>query len=310
MPIEYCVFTEPQQGASYDDQLAFAQAAERLGFDGFFRSDHYLHMGDGDGLPGPTDAWTTLAGLARETSRIRLGTLVSSVTYRVPGLLAIQVAQVDAMSGGRAELGLGTGWFAREHEAYGIPFPAKRFDILEEQLELVTGLWSTPVGETYSFDGAHYRLTDAPALPKPVQQRVPVIVGGGGPRRTPELAARFATEFNIGFRSEAESAEKFAGVRAACERIGRDPASLKLSVALPTLAGASAADLDRRAARIERTVDELRGDVNIVGDRDEIVAKVERLVALGAQRVYFQLMDLQDISHVEYLGEVLPHLPR
>ena len=310
MPIEYCVFTEPQQGASYDDQLAFAQAAERLGFDGFFRSDHYLHMGDGDGLPGPTDAWTTLAGLARETSRIRLGTLVSSVTYRVPGLLAIQVAQVDAMSGGRAELGLGTGWFAREHEAYGIPFPAKRFDILEEQLELVTGLWSTPVGETYSFDGAHYRLTDAPALPKPVQQRVPVIVGGGGPRRTPELAARFATEFNIGFRSEEESAEKFAGVRAACERIGRDPASLKLSVALPTLAGASAADLDRRAARIERTADELRGDVNIVGDRDEIVAKVERLVALGAQRVYFQLMDLQDISHVEYLGEVLPHLPR
>lgn len=310
MPIEYCVFTEPQQGASYDDQLAFAQAAELVGFDGFFRSDHYLHMGDGDGLPGPTDAWTTLAGLARETSRIRLGTLVSSVTYRVPGLLAIQVAQVDAMSGGRAELGLGTGWFAREHEAYGIPFPAKRFDLLEEQLELVTGLWATPVGQTYSFHGVHYRLTDAPALPKPVQPRLPVIVGGGGPRRTPELAARFATEFNIGFRSEAESAEKFAGVRAACERIGRDPASLKLSVALPTLAGASAADLDRRAANIERTVDELRGDVNIVGGRDEIVAKVERLVALGAQRIYFQLMDLQDVSHVEYLGEVLPHLPR
>ena len=310
MPIEYCVFTEPQQGASYDDQLAFAQAAELVGFDGFFRSDHYLHMGDGDGLPGPTDAWTTLAGLARETSRIRLGTLVSSVTYRVPGLLAIQVAQVDAMSGGRAELGLGTGWFAREHEAYGIPFPAKRFDLLEEQLELVTGLWATPVGQTYSFHGAHYRLTDAPALPKPVQTRLPVIVGGGGPRRTPELAARFATEFNIGFRSEVESAEKFAGVRAACERIGRDPASLKLSVALPTLAGASAADLDRRAANIERTVDELRGDVNIVGGRDEIVAKVERLVALGAERVYFQLMDLQDVSHVEYLGEVLPHLPR
>lgn len=310
MPIEYCIFTEPQQGASYDDQRAFAQAAERLGFDGFFRSDHYLHMGDGDGLPGPTDAWTTLAGLARETSRIRLGTLVSSVTYRVPGLLAIQVAQVDAMSGGRVELGLGTGWFGREHEAYGIPFPAKRFDLLEEQLELVTGLWSTPVGETYSFAGAHYRLTEAPALPKPVQSRVPVIVGGGGPKRTPELAARFATEFNIGFRSEEESAEKFAGVREACRRLGRDPGSLKLSVALPTLAGASPADLDRRAANIDRTVDELRGDVNIVGGQDEIVAKVERLVALGAQRVYFQLMDLQDVSHVEYLGEVLPHLPR
>ena len=309
--MEYCVFTEPQQGASYDDQLAFAQTAELLGFDGFFRSDHYLHMGDGAGLPGPTDAWTTLAGLARETSRIRLGTLVSSVTYRYPGLLAIQVAQVDAMSGGRAELGLGTGWFEREHRAYGIPFPAKRFDLLEEQLQIVTGLWSAPVGGTYSFAGAHYELRDAPALPKPVQERVPVIVGGGGPKRTPELAARFATEFNIGFQSEAVIAEKFAGVRAACERIGRDPASLKLSVALPTLAAASPSELDRRAANIERTVDELRGDVNIVGDRDEIVAKVERLVALGAQRVYFQLMDLQDVSHVEYLGsEVLPHLPR
>lgn len=310
MAIEYCIFTEPQQGASYDDQLAFAQAAERLGFDGFFRSDHYLHMGDGDPLPGPTDAWTTLAGLARETSRIRLGTLVSSVTYRLPGLLAIQVAQVDAMSGGRAELGLGTGWFEREHHAYGIPFPAKRFDLLEEQLEIVTGLWATPVGETYGFAGEHYRLTDAPALPKPVQSRVPVIVGGGGPKRTPELAARFATEFNIGFRTEEESAERFAGVRAACERLGRDPGSLKLSVALPTLAGASEAELDRRAANLDRTVDELRGDVNIVGTRDEIVAKVERLVAIGAQRVYFQLMDLQDVSHVEYLGEVLPHLPR
>lgn len=309
--IEYCIFTEPQQGASYDDQLAFAQAAERLGFDGFFRSDHYLRMGEGDGLPGPTDAWTTLAGLARETSRIRLGTLVSSVTYRVPALLAIQVAQVDAMSGGRIELGLGTGWFAREHEAYGIPFPAKRFGLLEEQLEIVTGLWSTPVGTPYRFDGEHYRLAEAPALPKPVQERVPLIVGGGGPKRTPELAARFATEFNIGFRTEAESAEKFAGVRAACARIGRDPETLKLSVALTTLAGATPADLDRRAASIGRTPDQMRGDVNIVGGRDEIVEKVERLVALGAQRVYFQLLDLQDVSHVDYLGaEVLPHLPR
>lgn len=309
--MEYCLFTEPQQGASYEDQLAFAQTGESLGFDAYFRSDHFLDMGDGDGLPGPTDAWTTLAGLARETSRIRLGTLVSSVTYRVPGLLAIQVAQVDAMSGGRVELGLGTGWFEREHRAYGIPFPAKRFDLLEEQLEVVTGLWSTPVGETYSFAGAHYELTDAPALPKPVQSRLPVIVGGAGPRRTPELAARFATEFNIGFRSEDVIAQKFAGVRAACERVGRDPETLKLSVALPTLAGASEAELDGRAANIGRTVSELRGDTNIVGGRDEIVAKVERLVALGARRVYFQLMDLQDVTHVEYLGrEVLPHLPR
>lgn len=309
--MEYCICTEPQQGASYEDQLAFAQTAERLGFDGFFRSDHYLRMGAGDPLPGPTDAWTTLAGLARETTRIRLGTLVSSVTYRHPGILAIQVAQVDAMSGGRAELGLGTGWFEREHEAYGIPFPPRRFDLLEEQLQIVTGLWSTPADQTFSFSGDHHRLVDAPPLPRPVQSPVPLIVGGAGPRRTPELAARFATEFNIGFQPENVIAEKFAGVRAACDRVGRDPGSLKLSVALPTLAGASEADLARRAANIGRPVDDLRGDTNIVGGRDEITAKVERLVALGADRVYLQLLDLQDVDHVTYLGEeVLPHLPR
>lgn len=309
--MEYCVFTEPQQGASYDDQLAFAQTAERVGFDGFFRSDHYLRMGAGDPLPGPTDAWTTLAGLARETSRIRVGTLVSSVTYRQPGILAIQVAQVDAMSGGRAELGLGTGWFEREHRAYGIPFPAKRFDLLEEQLAIVTGLWNTPAGETFDFHGRHYDLEDAPPLPRPVQPRVPVIVGGAGPKRTPELAARFATEFNIGFRPEHEIVERFAWVRAACERIGRDPATLKLSVALPTLAAPTEGELARRAAAIGRTVDELHRDVNIVGARADIAAKVERLVELGAERVYFQLLDLRDVEQVEYLGaDVLPHLPR
>ncbi|WP_159501546.1 LLM class F420-dependent oxidoreductase [Microbacterium sp. 18062] len=309
--MEYCVFTEPQQGFSYDDQRAFAQLAERLGFTGFFRSDHYLRMGPGDPLPGPTDAWTTLAGLARETSRIRLGTLVSSVTYRVPGVLAVQVAQVDAMSGGRVELGLGTGWFEAEHRAYGIPFPPKRFDLLEEQLELVTGLWGAPVGDTYSFEGAHHRLEDAPALPKPVQERVPVIVGGGGPRRTPAIAARFATEFNIGFQPEEVVAEKFAVVRAACEAIDRDPASLKLSVALPTLAGETDADLERRAAAIGQDLAEFRGGTNIIGGVDAIASKVGRLRDLGAERVYFQLMDLRDLDQLEYLGaEVLPHLPR
>ena len=226
--MEYCTFSEPQQGFTYEEQLAFALATERSGFDGFFRSDHYMRMGAGDPLPGPTDAWTTLAGLARETTRIRLGTLVSSATHRVPAVLAIQVAQVDEMSVGRVELGLGTGWFEAEHRAYGIPFPAKRFGLFEEQLAIVTGLWSTPVGETFDFTGKHYELSGAPALPKPRQEHVPIIVGGGGPRRTPEIAARFATEFNIGFRPEAEIAAAFARVREACERIDRDPASLKL----------------------------------------------------------------------------------
>lgn len=309
--MEYCLFTEPQQGFSYDDQLAFAQSAERHGLDGFFRSDHYLRMGEGDPRPGPTDAWTTLAGLARETSRIRLGTLVSSVTYRVPSILAIQVAQVDAMSGGRAELGLGTGWFEREHEAYGIPFPPKRFDLLEEQLQIVTGLWATPDAETFTFEGKHHRLDAAPALPKPVQSRVPVIVGGGGPKRTPALAARYATEFNIGFVAEDVVAEKFAVVRAACEAIDRDPATLKLSVALPTIVGRDDAEIERRAAAIGRTRSEFDDGANIVGTPEQVAEKVERLRALGAERVYFQLMDLRDVEHADLVGaEVLPLLPR
>ncbi|QAY60384.1 TIGR03560 family F420-dependent LLM class oxidoreductase [Microbacterium protaetiae] len=304
--MEFCVFTEPQQGFSYDEQRVHAQEAERLGFDGWFRSDHYMRMGDGSPLPGPTDAWTTLAGLAVQTSRIRLGTLVSSVTYRVPGVLAIQVAQVDAMSGGRAELGLGTGWFEAEHKAYGIPFPPKRFGMLEEQLELITGLWATQ--GRYAFAGEHYTLVDAPALPKPVQERVPVIVGGGGVKRTPAIAARFATEFNIGFQPEDVIADKFAGVRAACEAEQRDPATLKLSVALPTLVGTSEDELSRRAAAIGRDSGAMRGDDVIAGTPDEVVEKVARLRALGAQRVYFQLPDQRDLEHLELLGSLLPQL--
>lgn len=307
--MEYCVFTEPQQGATYDDLLRAAQATERLGFTGFFRSDHYLTMG-GDGLPGPSDAWTSLAGLARETERVRLGTLVSSVTYRHPGILAIQVAQVDQMSGGRVELGLGAGWYRREHEAYGIPFPDKRFGRLAEQLEIVTGSWATPAGETYTFEGEHYSLQDSPALPKPVQARVPVIVGGGGPKRTPALAARFASEFNIGFQPEAVLAEKINGVKAAAERIGRDPQSLKYSVALTTFVADNETDLLRRGADAGRSPEQVRSDANVWGNAEQAAEKVRRLVDLGAERIYFQLLNLQDLEQIEYLGqEVLPLLP-
>jgi alkanesulfonate monooxygenase SsuD/methylene tetrahydromethanopterin reductase-like flavin-dependent oxidoreductase (luciferase family) len=228
---------------------------------------------------------------------------VSSVTYRVPGILAVQVAQVDAMSGGRAELGLGTGWFEAEHRAYGIPFPPRRFDLLEEQLAIVTGLWAAD--GPFSFEGAHYTLEDSPALPKPVQSPVPVIVGGNGPQRTPALAARYATEFNIGFQPEDVIAEAFARVHAACAAIDRDPATLKLSVALPTLAAPDEATLTRRAGAIGRPLDAFRDGVNIAGDAGVIAAKVERLRALGADRVYFQLMDVRDLDQVAYLGEAL-----
>jgi len=307
--VDLRLFIEPQQGASYADQLAVARAAEDLGFDGLFRSDHLMAM-SGDGLPGPTDAWVTLAGLARETSRIRLGTLVTSATFRPPGLLAIQVAQVDAMSGGRVELGLGSGWFAPEHEAYGIDLPeiGERFDRFAEQLEVVTGLWSTPVGERYSFSGKHYTVTDSPALPKPAQPRVPVIVGGGGRTRTPQLAAAHATEFNVAFVPLEVQVERFARVREACSAAGRDPQDLKYSTALVACVGRDGAEIARRAAAIGREVGELREN-GLAGTPDEVVEKARTYADAGTERLYLQILDLDDLEHLELIAaEVMPRL--
>ena len=309
--MDFRIFIEPQNGASYDDQLAMAQAAEALGFDGFFRSDHYLGMGAHEGEPpGPTDSWTTLAGLARETSRIRLGTLVSSATHRLPAILAIQVAQVDQMSGGRVELGLGTGWFEREHTAFGMPFPAKRFGMLEEQLELITGLWATPAGERYDFAGEHYTLVDAPGLPKPAQEHLPIIIGGSGPSRTPALAARFADEYNAGFATLEPLAERIARVRDACEAIGRDPGSITMSIAGATATGATAAEQARRADAIGQTLDDLRIG-GFAGSAAEVADKVGMLAELGFSRVYFQLLDIRDLDQLDFIArDVLPQLGR
>ncbi|RIQ32148.1 LLM class F420-dependent oxidoreductase [Jiangella rhizosphaerae] len=302
------IFTEPQQGASYDDLLAVAQATERLGFDAFFRSDHYLKMGSVSGLPGPTDAWTTLAGLARETSRIRLGTLVSSATFRHPGVLAIQVAQVDQMSGGRVELGLGAGWYAQEHAAYGIPFPEKRFGLLEEQFAVITGLWNTPPGSTFDFAGEHYTLSDSPGLPKPVQQPVPLIVGGNGPRRTPALAAKYAAEYNTSFPAKAEIGDRFLAVRKACEEAGRDPDSLVYSVALVACVGADEAEFARRAAAIGREPSEVRQN-GLAGTPQEVVDGINAIRELGGSRVYLQILDLGDLDHLELIAaEVAQHV--
>ena len=303
------IFTEPQQGASYDDLLAVAQRTEQLGFDAFFRSDHYLAMG-GDGRPGPTDAWATLAGLARETSRVRLGTLMTSATFRLPGPLAITVAQVDAMSGGRVELGIGAGWYEDEHTAYGIPFPptGERFDRLEESVAIVTGLWGTPDGETFDFDGKHYRLTDSPALPKPAQSPPPLIVGGKGKRRTPALAARFAAEFNVPFDSVDTSKRLFDGVRAACEEVGRDPGEMRLSNALVLCVGSDEQELARRAAAIGQDVDELRAN-GLGGMPSEVVDRIQEYVAVGSTRFYLQVLDLSDLEHLDLVAEeVMPHV--
>ena len=305
------IFTEPQQGADYQTLRAVALAAEELGFDAFFRSDHYLAMGGGSGLPGPTDSWATLAALAVETSRIRLGTLVSAATFRLPGPLAITVAQVDQMSGGRVEFGVGTGWFEAEHTAYGIPFPplGERFDRLEEQLAIITGLWGTDVGQTFSFEGRHYQLTDSPGLPKPAQRpRPPVLLGGAGARRTPRLAARFADEFNVPFRTVPESAAAFERVRAACEAAGRHPASMTYSVAQTVCCGKDEAEFRRRATAIGREPDAMR-ETGVAGTPGEVAAKIAEFAQIGAERVYLQVLDLGDLDHLELIAsDVAPQV--
>ncbi|MEU0830263.1 LLM class F420-dependent oxidoreductase [Streptomyces sp. NPDC005969] len=302
------VFTEPQQGATYETLLRVAKAAEELNYGAFFRSDHYLHMGAVDGLPGPTDAWITLAGLARETTRIRLGTLMTAGTFRLPGVLAIQVAQVDQMSGGRVELGLGSGWYAEEHAAYGIPFPKEKFGRLEEQLAVVTGLWNTPVGERFNYDGMYYQLSDSPALPKPVQARVPVLIGGHGARRTPALAAQYADEFNIPFASLADTERQFARVRAAAEDRGRRADDLVYSNALVACVGKTDAEVKRRAEAIGRDVDELKAN-GLAGSPAEVVERISAFRAVGSQRMYLQMLDLDDLDHLALIAsDVMPQL--
>ncbi len=304
-------FTEPQQGATYDDLLAVALRAEQLGYGAFFRSDHYLKMGDVSGLPGPSDAWITLAGLARDTTTIRLGTLVTAATFRLPGPLAISVAGVDQMSGGRVEIGLGAGWYEAEHAAYGIPFPAvaERFDNLEEQMAILHGLWNTPPGDTFSFEGETWRLTGSPALPKPAQVGgPPIIVGGKGPTRTPALAAKYAAEFNLPFATIDVFRDQTARVAQACESIDRDPASMTWSAALVLCCGETEAEVRRRAAAIGRDADEVREN-GAAGNPEEVAATLRAWNAAGADRLYLQVLDLSDLDHLDLVAEqVAPDL--
>ncbi|HEY0538046.1 MAG TPA: LLM class F420-dependent oxidoreductase [Actinoallomurus sp.] len=305
------IFTEPQQGAAYTTLLHVAKATEEYGFDAFFRSDHYLKMGDVSGLPGPSDAWVSLAGLARETERIRLGTLVTAATFRLPGPLAISVANVDDMSEGRVELGLGAGWYDAEHTGYGIPFPGlgERFERFEEQLEIITGLWETPVGKTFDFAGTHYQLADSPALPKPVQRpRPPIIIGGVGAKRTPRLAARYADEYNVPFHSIKDTKAAFERVRAACANGGRHESSMTLSAAQVICCGRDEAEISRRADEIGRSVEDLREN-GIAGTPAEVVARIGEFAEIGAERMYLQVLDLEDLDHLALLAsDVLPQV--
>ncbi len=305
------VFVEPQQGASYADQLAVARAAEQLGYSAFFRSDHYLAM-SGDGSPGPTDSWVTLAGIARETSSIRLGTLVASATFRYPGPLAISVAPVDEMSGGRLAFGIGAGWFEAEHTGYAIPFPPlrERFERLTEQLHILTGLWTTPQGETFDYSGAHYTVVNSPALPKPAQTpHPPIIIGGTGAKRTPALAAQFAAEFNVPFVPLDVATTQIHRVRTALADAGRSVDSMTFSAAFVVCTGRDEAEIARRASAIGREVDELRSNSPLVGTPAEIADKLTGYTDAGIERVYLQLLDMSDLDHLEFFArEVVPAL--
>jgi F420-dependent oxidoreductase-like protein len=299
-------FTEPQQGASFAQLLAVAQRAGRLGYSGFFRSDHYVSIGQ-EPQPAVTDAWVTLAALAAQTSTIRLGTLMSSATFRLPGPLAVAAAQVDVMSGGRLEIGLGSGWYEREHQALGIPFPSlkERFERFEEQLEILHGLWTTPEGAVFDYDGRHYQLRQCPVMFRPAQRpHPPILIGGYGARRTPALAARFADEFNLPGATVPAAAEQFARVDEACRAIGRDPASLPKSVWVTVCIGRDEAEFRRRAAAIGRDPGELR-KYAMAGLPQQARATLGRFQEVGVSRVYLQFLDVDDLDHLDVAMEVL-----
>ena len=293
------IFTEPQQGATYDDLLRVARASEDLGFDAFFRSDHLQRIGPGDPRPGPTDSWVTLGALARDTSRIRLGTLVTSATFRLPGPLAIAVAQVDAMSNGRVEFGIGAGWNEPERRSYGVPFPdtRERFDRLAEQLAILEGLWRTAPGATFTHEGKYYSLFESPALPKPVQSpRPPIIIGGKGKRRTPQLVARYADEFNAPFETLASTETIFERIRAAVG--GR---TLRYSAAQTVAIGRDDREVARRADAIGEDLNGLRVG-GLAGTPAQVVDKIGQFAQLGADRLYLQVLDLADLDHLELIA--------
>jgi F420-dependent oxidoreductase-like protein len=295
------VLLEPHHGATYEQILALATAAEEGGFDAFFRSDHYLGIDADDTTYQPTDSWTTLAGLAVQTRVVRLGTLVNASTFRLPGQLAVEVATVDQMSGGRAELGIGAAWYEREHQYFGIPFPplGERFDRLEEQLAILTGLWRAKPGERFSFDGKFYQLQDCASIPRPAV-RPKIIVGGAGPKRTPTLAARYADEFNGALGLDVR--ERYANFQRIChDVVGRDPAEVRLSATLPVCIGSSPDDLQRRKESLGAPGARLLA-AGVVGTAGDVIAAIENLAAQGADTVYFHLYGPGDVEHIRLLG--------
>ena len=304
------IFTDLNKGASYDELLMVARTAEQLGFDAFFRSDHYLKMGAATGLPAYTDAWTTLAGLARDTTTIRLGTLVTPVTFRPVGTFPALVSQVDHMSHGRVEVGLGAGWYKDEHDAYGLDFPADRarYDLLEDQLAILHGVWSTKSGEVFERRGLTCSVQLQADSLRPTQRpHPPIILGGQGGPRGGRLAATYADEFNVAFVGARAMKAVHDAVRKSCESHDRDPATLVWSVGQVLCCGQSEAEIARRAGAIGRDVAELRKN-GLAGSPAEILDKLATFVEAGAERFYLQVLDLSDLDHLRLVAEqVLPH---
>ncbi len=304
---------EGQEGVSWDQWLDLAEACERHGVETLFRSDHYL-SGTDEGERAALDAWTTLAGLAARTTQLRLGTLVSPVTFRHPSLLAKAAATVDHISAGRVELGLGAGWHEREHEAYGFSFPETRvrMELLAEQLEIVHRQWTE---ERVSFEGRHYRLADCPAVPKPVQTpRPPIIVGGAARPGTLRPAVRFADEYNTTFASLEECVERRGRLLAECERQGRDPDTIRFSLMTGCIVGRTDGDVTERARRLyelrPRGVDfetwlRRYSDVALVGTVDEVVPRLRALAEAGVEGVMLQHLLHDDLETVEVIGREL-----
>jgi F420-dependent oxidoreductase-like protein len=309
--MQLCLMIEGQDGVTWEEWVALAQACEQHGIETLFRSDHYQDLFRAHPDWGALDAWGTICGLAAVTRTLRLGTLVSPATFRHPSELAKLVTTADHISGGRVELGLGAGWYEDEHRAYGIPFPstAERFARFEEQLAIITGLWDTPEGETFDFSGAQYQVAGSPALPKPVQRpHPPVIIGGGGPKRTPRLAATFADEFNAPFMLPDATRAQFARVAAACEAVGRDPATLRRSAAVVVCCGEDDGAIARRAKAIGREVDELRRN-GVCGTPAEVAARLQDYGEAGVEVAYLQMLDLSDLDHLRLVArEVAPVL--
>lgn len=315
--MRFALMSEPQQGLAYDEILALARTAQEAGFESYFRSDHYGSFPGESGLP-TTDAWATLAGLARDTTSIGLGVLVSPVTFRSPGNLAKVVTTIDEMSGGRVEVGLGAGWNEPEHLQHGIAFPAQteRFDMLEEQLAIVHGLWTEADG--WSYEGRHWQVRDSRFAPKPVPRegrRHPnLIVGGGGGPRMAALVARYADEINVSSSSAARVAEANERVRAACRDIGRAPGEVTHSAMTGVLVGRDEAEVRARVTALMATFGSAAGDAEewlaerrsrwIVGTPDEARARAKEFEAAGASRLMLQTLLPRDLEMVRLLGEI------